>query len=121
MYYTEIVCIMFNICYFNSNILFLCQIHEPIDTKIKNVVEPQRLIIYLGEALMPGSCIYCCRGWGWLFDNYTTWTSLFLLVGSCYIFNMVYPSRSRNVFLFVETVLMEICKEPKRELSLKNV
>ena len=36
---TEIVCIMFNICYSNSYFLFLCQ--------IKNFVEPQ--LITLGK------------------------------------------------------------------------
>ena len=38
---------MFNICYSNSYFLFLCQIDEPIDTKIKNFVEPQ--LITLGK------------------------------------------------------------------------
>ena len=38
---TEIVCIMFNICYSNSYFLFLCQNDEPIDTEITSFLEPQ--------------------------------------------------------------------------------
>ena len=55
---TEIVCIMFNICYSNSYFLSLCQNDEPIDTEINNFVVAE--LITLGEALMPGSCLYCC-------------------------------------------------------------
>ena len=43
------------------------------------------------------------------------------LVATCnYIFNMEYPSWSRNFFLFVETVLMDICKELKKRMFIDN-
>lgn len=47
-------------------------------------------------------------------------TALALLVGSYYIFNMEYPSWSRNVFLFVETMLMDNCKESKKRVAINK-
>ena len=113
---TEIVSIMFNICYSNSYFLFLCQNDEPIDTEIKNFVEPQ--LITLGKlSCLDPVYIGAEAGDGCMVT--TTWTSLILLVGSYYMF-MEYPSWSKNFFLPVETVLMDICKERKKGMAIEN-
>lgn len=100
-------------------ILFSHQNDEPIDIQIKKAVEP---CLILSGNLSSFDHVYIA-GEGMVvvrLCNMGLATALVLLVGSYYIFNMEYPSWAKNVFLFIETMLMVNCNESKKRIAINK-
>lgn len=45
---------------------------------------------------------------------------LILLMGTYYIFNVVYPAKAKNLFLFLEAVLLQNTAEAKKRVAVQR-
>ena len=92
---------------------------EPIHAEIEKSVAPRivcvgRLANFNPVYIVAKGMIVC------KLCNLSMGMSIALLLGCYYIFNMKYPSTSKNIFIFLEEIMLDNGSKAKKRVAINN-
>ena len=92
---------------------------EPIDAEIEKSVAPRIVCVgrlaNLNPVYIVAEGMIVCQ-----LCNLSMGMSIALLLGCYYIFNMKYPSTSKNVFIFLEAIMLDNGSKAKKIVAINT-